>query len=157
MEESTFLSRSFADQGLKIRIRKELRQRRKLSKISDAEDKDKDNSNCALPSTLTLSNSDRSNGSKRQRTDEHDMTSSSIVPHSQHHFHHRNDLPPNPTRYISYSSKHHSWVPPGLQDHPQKPQSARCYTPENYRNTMSQSSSSIVKPTTLVVAASATV
>lgn len=30
MEESTFLSRSFADQGLKIRIRKELRQRRKL-------------------------------------------------------------------------------------------------------------------------------
>ncbi|KAG1105418.1 hypothetical protein G6F39_000494 [Rhizopus arrhizus] len=32
MEESTFLSRSFADQGLKIRIRKELRQRRKLLK-----------------------------------------------------------------------------------------------------------------------------
>lgn len=30
MEESTFLSRSFADQGLKIRIRKELRQRRKV-------------------------------------------------------------------------------------------------------------------------------
>lgn len=39
MEESTFLSRSFADQGLKIRIRKELRQRRKLSKMSDGDDK----------------------------------------------------------------------------------------------------------------------
>jgi hypothetical protein len=39
MEESTFLSRSFADQGLKIRIRKELRQRRKSSKVSDGDDK----------------------------------------------------------------------------------------------------------------------
>lgn len=40
MEESTFLSRSFADQGLKIRIRKEIRVRRKQSKrkesLSDA-------------------------------------------------------------------------------------------------------------------------
>ncbi|CAG8498537.1 22936_t:CDS:2 [Rhizophagus irregularis] len=32
MEESTFLSRSFADQGLKIRIRKEIRIRRRLAK-----------------------------------------------------------------------------------------------------------------------------
>ncbi|KAI8880126.1 hypothetical protein K501DRAFT_225376 [Backusella circina FSU 941] len=38
MEESTFLSRSFADQGLKIRIRKELRQRRKQSKTGDMEE-----------------------------------------------------------------------------------------------------------------------
>ncbi|KAG5455438.1 MAG: velvet factor-domain-containing protein, partial [Olpidium bornovanus] len=32
MEESTFLSRSFADQGLKIRIRKEIRIRRRFGK-----------------------------------------------------------------------------------------------------------------------------
>ncbi|ORZ00102.1 velvet factor-domain-containing protein, partial [Absidia repens] len=38
MEESTFLSRSFADQGLKIRIRKELRQRRKAGKRSESDD-----------------------------------------------------------------------------------------------------------------------
>lgn len=44
MEESTFLSRSFADQGLKIRIRKELRQRRKLSKLSDLEENGSDTS-----------------------------------------------------------------------------------------------------------------
>ncbi|KAI8982520.1 velvet factor-domain-containing protein [Pilobolus umbonatus] len=37
MEESTFLSRSFADQGLKIRIRKELRQRKK-AKLCGSED-----------------------------------------------------------------------------------------------------------------------
>ncbi|KAG0178740.1 hypothetical protein DFQ28_007300 [Apophysomyces sp. BC1034] len=37
MEESTRLSRSFADQGLKIRIRKELRQRRKLNKRNDSD------------------------------------------------------------------------------------------------------------------------
>ncbi|KAK9762961.1 hypothetical protein K7432_010782 [Basidiobolus ranarum] len=36
MEESTFLSRSFADQGLKIRIRKEVRIRRRGSKWKDA-------------------------------------------------------------------------------------------------------------------------
>lgn len=36
MEESTFLSRSFADQGLKIRIRKEIRVRRKQSKRKEA-------------------------------------------------------------------------------------------------------------------------
>ncbi|KAK9723085.1 hypothetical protein K7432_002144 [Basidiobolus ranarum] len=35
MEESTFLSRSFADQGLKIRIRKEVRIRRRGSKWKD--------------------------------------------------------------------------------------------------------------------------
>ncbi|RIB21734.1 velvet factor-domain-containing protein [Gigaspora rosea] len=33
MEESTFLSRSFADQGLKIRIRKEIRIRRLLFSV----------------------------------------------------------------------------------------------------------------------------
>jgi hypothetical protein len=38
MEESTFLSRSFADQGLKIRIRKELRQRRKAGKRPESDD-----------------------------------------------------------------------------------------------------------------------
>lgn len=38
MEESTFLSRAFADQGLKIRIRKELRQRRKISRRKGSED-----------------------------------------------------------------------------------------------------------------------
>ncbi|CAO3580226.1 unnamed protein product [Absidia cylindrospora] len=38
MEESTFLSRSFADQGLKIRIRKELRQRRKTGKRQESDD-----------------------------------------------------------------------------------------------------------------------
>ncbi|KAI8394184.1 velvet factor-domain-containing protein [Radiomyces spectabilis] len=38
MEESTFLSRSFADQGLKIRIRKELRQRRKISRRKGSEE-----------------------------------------------------------------------------------------------------------------------
>ncbi|KAL1921356.1 uncharacterized protein VTP21DRAFT_11072 [Calcarisporiella thermophila] len=37
MEESTFLSRSFADQGLKIRIRKETRVRRRLSKRKETE------------------------------------------------------------------------------------------------------------------------
>ncbi|KAI8581857.1 hypothetical protein K450DRAFT_229573 [Umbelopsis ramanniana AG] len=36
MEESTFLSRSFADQGLKIRIRKEIRVRRKQSKRKES-------------------------------------------------------------------------------------------------------------------------
>lgn len=41
MEESTFLSRSFADQGLKIRIRKELRQRRKLATDNNTSEKDK--------------------------------------------------------------------------------------------------------------------
>ncbi|KAI9260605.1 velvet factor-domain-containing protein [Phascolomyces articulosus] len=41
MEESTFLSRAFADQGLKIRIRKELRrQRRRLSRRKDSDDVD---------------------------------------------------------------------------------------------------------------------
>ncbi|KAI8088829.1 velvet factor-domain-containing protein [Halteromyces radiatus] len=38
MEESTSLSRSFADQGLKIRIRKELRQRRKSGKRIESDD-----------------------------------------------------------------------------------------------------------------------
>ncbi|KAI9313706.1 velvet factor-domain-containing protein [Dichotomocladium elegans] len=39
MEESTFLSRAFADQGLKIRIRKELRrQRRKNSRRKDSDE-----------------------------------------------------------------------------------------------------------------------
>ncbi|KAI9300118.1 velvet factor-domain-containing protein [Cunninghamella echinulata] len=38
MEESTSLSRSFADQGLKIRIRKELRQRRKTVKRNESDD-----------------------------------------------------------------------------------------------------------------------
>ncbi|CAG8561674.1 7898_t:CDS:2, partial [Cetraspora pellucida] len=37
MEESTFLSRSFADQGLKIRIRKEIRIRRRLAKRKELE------------------------------------------------------------------------------------------------------------------------
>ncbi|KAF7725699.1 hypothetical protein EC973_009416 [Apophysomyces ossiformis] len=37
MEESTHLSRSFADQGLKIRIRKELRQRRRFNKRSESD------------------------------------------------------------------------------------------------------------------------
>ncbi|KAI8149384.1 velvet factor-domain-containing protein [Fennellomyces sp. T-0311] len=41
MEESTFLSRAFADQGLKIRIRKELRrQRRRLSRRKDSDEFD---------------------------------------------------------------------------------------------------------------------
>ncbi|KAI9011970.1 velvet factor-domain-containing protein [Phycomyces nitens] len=38
MEESTYLSRSFADQGLKIRIRKELRQRKKTGRRNESED-----------------------------------------------------------------------------------------------------------------------
>ncbi|KAG9304489.1 hypothetical protein G9A89_020053 [Geosiphon pyriformis] len=37
MEESTFLSRSFADQGLKIRIRKEIRLRRRTNKRKELE------------------------------------------------------------------------------------------------------------------------
>ncbi|KAM3589308.1 hypothetical protein VKS41_000176 [Umbelopsis sp. WA50703] len=37
MEESTFLSRSFADQGLKLRIRKEIRVRRKQSKRKESQ------------------------------------------------------------------------------------------------------------------------
>ncbi|ORX44616.1 hypothetical protein DM01DRAFT_1386849 [Hesseltinella vesiculosa] len=37
MEESTLLSRTFADQGLKIRIRKELRQRRRASKRQESQ------------------------------------------------------------------------------------------------------------------------
>ncbi|CAG8434787.1 11745_t:CDS:2 [Ambispora gerdemannii] len=37
MEESTFLSRSFADQGLKIRIRKEIRIRRRIQKRKEIE------------------------------------------------------------------------------------------------------------------------
>jgi hypothetical protein len=45
MEESTLLSRSFADQGLKIRIRKELRQRRKTTgKRMDSDNEDDDES-----------------------------------------------------------------------------------------------------------------
>ncbi|OAD72334.1 hypothetical protein PHYBLDRAFT_181799 [Phycomyces blakesleeanus NRRL 1555(-)] len=38
MEESTYLSRTFADQGLKIRIRKELRQRKKTGRRNESED-----------------------------------------------------------------------------------------------------------------------
>ncbi|KAI8072723.1 velvet factor-domain-containing protein [Gongronella butleri] len=42
MEESTLLSRAFADQGLKIRIRKELRQRRRASKRQDSQPESSD-------------------------------------------------------------------------------------------------------------------
>lgn len=60
MEESTFLSRAFADQGLKIRIRKELRQRKKNSRRKEPED-----------DSSMLSVEDKS--SKRVRNDEHSI------------------------------------------------------------------------------------
>jgi hypothetical protein len=132
MEESTFLSRSFADQGLKIRIRKELRQRRKLSKISDTEDKD---TNLITPSPTSTMNSKKVRTYKRI-SDESSSTPSAIPSsnsnmttstastttptlstattsnNSMNPHHYRIDLPPNPTRYISYSSKQQDgWSP----------------------------------------------
>ena len=82
MEESTFLSRSFADQGLKIRIRKELRQRRKLSKISDMEENDVEspasgsdvvNTNVPPPTITTKKN--YTTGGKRVRGNHNNDTS----------------------------------------------------------------------------------
>jgi hypothetical protein len=145
MEESTSLSKSFADQGLKIRIRKELRQRRKLSKISDTEDKDNNNNDGALPSpsastpaTLTS----QSKSGKRPRTDEHGIASPSVIPPPQHLPHHRIDLLPNPTRYISYNSKQ------DVSD-PHRPDNTRYYTHEDPRSSMNHSSSSTAKSDTL--------
>lgn len=88
MEESTFLSRSFADQGLKIRIRKELRQRRKLSKISDTEENSSVNDNDSnTPSTSNFLPA----GAKRVRVSQNNDTTS-----------------PN---YVTYPPKQSSWTP----------------------------------------------
>ncbi|CEP16317.1 hypothetical protein [Parasitella parasitica] len=126
MEESTFLSRSFADQGLKIRIRKELRQRRKLSKISDTEERDT-NSITPSPTTTTATTTSTKKAKTYNRTSDNSPSTSSSNSNltasttsvstpplptatvssanslTSHHY--RIDLPPNPTRYISYSSK----------------------------------------------------
>ncbi|CAO3614026.1 unnamed protein product [Cunninghamella blakesleeana] len=67
MEESTSLSRSFADQGLKIRIRKELRQRKKIAKRNESDDES------PYMSTRTID--------KRPRQ-EPSQVSDSIVPNS---------------------------------------------------------------------------
>ncbi|CAO0793012.1 unnamed protein product [Mucor circinelloides] len=119
MEESTFLSRSFADQGLKIRIRKELRQRRKLSKISDTEDKD---TSSITPSPTSTSNSKKAktykgtsdespptlntlSSSNSNMTSSTTSTTTPTLSTATINSYYRIDLPPNPTRYISYSSK----------------------------------------------------
>lgn len=73
MEESTFLSRSFADQGLKIRIRKELRQRRKLSKLSDLEENGSDTST----SNTSLATNNNNNNNNNNATTTAAATSSS--------------------------------------------------------------------------------
>jgi hypothetical protein len=153
MEESTFLSRSFADQGLKIRIRKELRQRRKLSKMSDTEDKDSNNNNGTLssPSASTPSSSSQSKSGKRLRKDQYSITSPSVIPHPQHRIHSRNDLPPNPTRFISYSSKQEVWAPPSISDPHNRSENTRYY--EGPQNSMNPNTSSIAKSATLAVAA----
>ncbi|CAO3580349.1 unnamed protein product [Absidia cylindrospora] len=70
MEESTFLSRSFADQGLKIRIRKELRQRRKAGKRSESDDES--------PRIQTRTIDKR----PRQELHHHPLQADSIVPTS---------------------------------------------------------------------------
>lgn len=89
MEESTFLSRSFADQGLKIRIRKELRQRRKLSKVSDTEENSSVNENDTPSTKKTLPV-----GVKRARVIQHSEPSSS---------------------YVAYTPKQSSWTPPIIE------------------------------------------
>lgn len=105
MEESTFLSRSFADQGLKIRIRKELRQRRKLSKISDTEEinyKKNDNSDTNSMDANhnhKVSTKKQLTGGKRARiiqNDDHSPSSSSS------------------SSYV-YNSRPSSWVPPMME------------------------------------------
>lgn len=68
MEESTSLSRSFADQGLKIRIRKELRQRKKTAKRNESDDES------PYMSTRNID--------KRPRQEQLSQISDSIVPTS---------------------------------------------------------------------------
>lgn len=93
MEESTFLSRSFADQGLKIRIRKELRQRRKLSKISDTEENNSVNDNDNhTPSTKKA----HAVGVKRAKVIQNGDTASS-------------------SSYVAYTPKQSSWTPPIIE------------------------------------------
>ncbi|KAI8364222.1 velvet factor-domain-containing protein [Blakeslea trispora] len=80
MEESTFLSRSFADQGLKIRIRKELRQRRNKGKTVEPTE----------------------NSYKKQKTVEREQSLPSL-PHYTSHRNPRAYGKDQPTRYISYN------------------------------------------------------
>ncbi|MBM6387759.1 MAG: hypothetical protein JSY10_27915 [Paenibacillus sp.] len=94
MEESTFLSRSFADQGLKIRIRKELRQRRKLSKISDSEENNNNSDNNSNDASTKVSTKKQASG-KRAR----------II---------RNDDDTAASGYV-YNARPSSWVPPMME------------------------------------------
>ncbi|GAN07265.1 conserved hypothetical protein [Mucor ambiguus] len=152
MEESTFLSRSFADQGLKIRIRKELRQRRKLSKISDTEDKDASSSVTPSPTSMTNSKkaktykgtSDEStptlgamSSSNSNMTTSTASTTTPTLPSATANSHYRVDLPPNPTRYISYSSKQQpdAWSSPPQSLSPVGSNINRYYAQEESSNT----------------------
>ncbi|CAG8659780.1 30006_t:CDS:2 [Gigaspora margarita] len=64
MEESTFLSRSFADQGLKIRIRKEIRIRRRLAKRKELEPIE-----CADSNRMKRSREDRLDNDSHESSD----------------------------------------------------------------------------------------
>ncbi|CAO3606620.1 unnamed protein product [Mucor fragilis] len=151
MEESTFLSRSFADQGLKIRIRKELRQRRKLSKISDIEDKD---NSSVTPSPTSTANSKKAkvhrgasdgsppmlgamSSSNSNMTTSTASTTTPTLPTAAVNSHYRVDLPPNPTRYISYSSKQQpdAWSASPQSLSPVGASTNRCYAQEEGSNT----------------------
>ncbi|KAF1796065.1 hypothetical protein V8B55DRAFT_1557012 [Mucor lusitanicus] len=152
MEESTFLSRSFADQGLKIRIRKELRQRRKLSKISDTEDKDANSSVTPSPTSTHSKKaktykgtSDESpptlggamSSSNSTLTTSTASTTTPTLPTATINSHYRVDLPPNPTRYISYSSKQQpdAWTSLPQSSSPLGSNANRYYAQEESSNT----------------------
>ncbi|KAI8328557.1 velvet factor-domain-containing protein [Chlamydoabsidia padenii] len=89
MEESTFLSRSFADQGLKIRIRKELRQRRR--KRPDSSES---------PHMQTID--------KRLRQDSIVPTTTSLLP--------INSMDPPPSNMYNAMSSSYGERPPGYFD-----------------------------------------
>ncbi|KAI7901111.1 velvet factor-domain-containing protein [Cokeromyces recurvatus] len=96
MEESTFLSRSFADQGLKIRIRKELRQRRKLK--NNIEERNRNNIPISSHSSLTQIG-------KRIKISKELLPNASTAATTTTISQYRNDLLPGPIRYLSYSPR----------------------------------------------------
>ncbi|KAI8969090.1 velvet factor-domain-containing protein [Mycotypha africana] len=94
MEESTFLSRSFADQGLKIRIRKELRQRRKLNRITaDSEDN-------------YLNDPDATGKRPKTVIDDNSIPTTPTAPSAAAASTQiRLDVLPNPAKYINYNPR----------------------------------------------------
>ena len=76
MEESTLLSRSFAEQGLKIRIRKELR----VKKRQDDPQADEDDDDGYEPSPVRASKRPRRNTARKDRYSEPDEQMAAPVP-----------------------------------------------------------------------------